>query len=408
MSPGKGYIVRAPQGWSLTNTTSGVYEGTFNGVPNTGLVPVTIQKGAGTMNLIGNPYPSAIDIDLFLTDPANAGIVNGTVYLWTHNTAISSSIPGNSTYNYTSDDYAKYNLTGGITTAIPAISGGVVPDGKIASGQGFFIEAATGLSNGTYTASFKNSMRVAGSNDRFYRVNQMTAANTATNNIVKNRIWVNISNAQGAYNQILIGYLTGATDGYDTLYDGKPMAAGNVLSMYSLIGTEAYSIQGKALPFAVADVVPLGYKTTVAGSYTIAIENFDGLFENQNVYLVDKLLNVTQNLKAGVYTFTTASGTFDNRFEIRYNDGTALATENPISSTVDFTAYANHSQVALHATNTMVSVKIYDLLGREVYNAGSINVRDYKTPVLNLSDQVLIVKAKFDNNAAVTKKVILN
>jgi hypothetical protein len=251
-------------------------------------------------------------------------------------------------------------------------------------------------------------MRVAGSNDRFYRVNQMTAANTATNNIVKNRIWVNISNAQGAYNQILIGYLTGATDGYDTLYDGKPMAAGNVLSMYSLIGTEAYSIQGKALPFAVADVVPLGYKTTVAGSYTIAIENFDGLFENQNVYLVDKLLNVTQNLKAGVYTSRQHRGLFDNRFEIRYNDGTALATENPISSTVDFTAYANHSQVALHATNTMVSVKIYDLLGREVYNAGSINVRDYKTPVLNLSDQVLIVKAKFDNNAAVTKKVILN
>jgi hypothetical protein len=74
------------------------------------LVPVTIQKGAGTMNLIRNPYPSAIDIDLFLTDPANAGIVNGTVYLWTHNTAISSSIPGNSTYNYTSDDYASTTL----------------------------------------------------------------------------------------------------------------------------------------------------------------------------------------------------------------------------------------------------------------------------------------------------------
>jgi len=408
MTPGKGYIVRAPQGWSLANATSGVYEGTFNGVPNTGLVPVTIQKGAGTMNLIGNPYPSAIDIDLFLTDPANAGIVNGTVYLWTHNTAISSTLPGNNLYNYTADDYAKYNLTGGVTTATPAISGGIVPDGKIASGQGFFIEAATGLSNGTYTASFKNSMRVAGSNDRFYRVNQTTAAISATNDIVKNRIWVNISNAQGAYNQILIGYLTGATDGYDTMYDGKPMATGNVLSMYSLIGTDTYSIQGRALPFAATDVVPLGYKTSVAGSYTIAIENFDGLFENQNVYLVDKLLNVTQNLKAGVYTFTTESGTFDNRFEIRYNDGTALATNNPMTSTVDFTVYTNHKQVYLHSTKTMVSVKIYDLLGREVYNAGNIYARDYKTPVLNLSNQVLIVKARFENNISASKKVILN
>ncbi len=407
MVPGKGYIVRAPQGWSMTNTTSGVYEGNFNGVPNTGLVPVTIQKGAGTMNLIGNPYPSAIDIDLFLTDPANAGIVNGTVYLWTHNTAISSTLPGNSLYNYTADDYAKYNLTGGVTTATPAVSGGIVPDGKIASGQGFFIEAATGLPNGTYTASFKNSMRVAGSNDRFYRVNQMTAANPATNNIVKNRIWVNISNAQGAYNQILIGYLTGATDGYDTMYDGKPMATGNILSMYSLIGTEAYSIQGKALPFAVADVVPLGYKTTVAGEYTIAIENLDGLFQNQDVFLVDKLLNVTQNLKTGVYIFTTASGTFDNRFEIRYTDGTALATENPMANNVDFTVYANDKQVYLYSTKTMLSVDIYDLLGREVYQDDNISGRDYKTPVLNISNQVLIVKVRFGNNTAIAKKVIL-
>jgi hypothetical protein len=408
MSPAKGYIVRSPQGWSLTNATSGIYEGTFTGVPNTGIVPVTIQKGAGTMNLIGNPYPSAIDIDLFLTDPANAAVVNGTIYLWTHNTAISSTLPGNNIYNYTADDYAKYNLTGGVTTATPAISGGIVPDGKIASGQGFFIEAKTGLSNGNYTANFKNSMRVAGTNDRFYRVNTTTAANTATTEIEKNRIWVNISNTQGAYNQVLVGYVTGATDGYDTMYDGTPMSTGNVLSMYSLIGTSGYSIQGRALPFAATDVVPLGFKTTIAGNFTIALENFDGLFQNQDVFLVDKLNNVTQNLKLGSYEFTTETGTFDGRFEIRYTDGTALSTNNPLLGATDFTVYANHKQVFVHSTKIIVAVEICDLLGRQVYSAKDLNTRDFKTSVLNLANQVLIVKAKFDNNATVSKKVILN
>ena len=200
------------------------------------------------MNLIGNPYPSAIDIDLFLTDPANATVVNGTIYLWTHNTAISSNIPGNQIYNYTADDYAKYNLTGGVRTA--AVTGGVVPDGKIASGQGFFIEAATGLANGTYTANFRNSMRLAGSNNQFYRV--ASPVNATQTTVEKNRLWLGISNPQGAYNQILVGYITGATNNFDNLYDGKVMAGANVLSMYSPLGNDNLSIQGRALPLPIA------------------------------------------------------------------------------------------------------------------------------------------------------------
>ncbi|RYZ55636.1 MAG: hypothetical protein EOP49_02455, partial [Sphingobacteriales bacterium] len=88
MSPGAGYIVRAPQGWSLSNATSGVYSTQFAGVPNTGTVPVSIIKSTSPYNLIGNPYPSAIDIDLFITDAVNSGVTNGTVYLWSHNTPL--------------------------------------------------------------------------------------------------------------------------------------------------------------------------------------------------------------------------------------------------------------------------------------------------------------------------------
>lgn len=119
--------------------------------------------------------------------------------------------------------------------------------------------------------------------------------------------------------------------------------------MYSLIGNDAYSIQGRALPFATTDAAPLGYKTTVIGEYNIAIENLDGVLQYHDV-LADKLLNVTQNLKTGVYLFTTASGAFDNRFEIRYTYRTALATNNPMTNAKGFTVYANHKQVYLYST----------------------------------------------------------
>ena len=404
MTPAKGYIVRAPQGWSATNASLGVYEGIFTGAPNTGVVPVTIQKGTGSLNLIGNPYPSAIDIDLFLTDPANSGIVNGTIYLWTHNTAISTTIAGNNTYNYTADDYAKYNLTGGVRTASPAITGGAIPDGKVASGQAFFIEAATGLANGTYTANFKNNMRVAGSNGAFFRVTP-TVPNSTT--VEKNRIWLNISNTQGGYNEILVGYVTGATNSFDNLFDGKVIAAGNVLSLYSIDAEDNYSIQGRALPFSDTDMVPLGYKTTVAGDFTISLGSFDGLFQSQDVYLIDKLTNTTQNLKNGAYTFTTDIGTFNERFEIHYT-ATPLAVSNPENDANGVVIYTKGKQVNINSARSITAVTVYDLLGRVIYTEGQINARAFKTPALNASNQVLIVKVMLDNHTEATKKIVLN
>lgn len=402
MEAGRGYIVRAPQGWSTTNATSGVYNAEFNGVPNNGVVSATIQKGTGISNLIGNPYPSAIDIDLFLTDPANANIVTGTIYLWTHNTAISSTIPGNNLYNYTADDYAKYNLTGGVRSANPAITGGTIPNGKVASGQAFFIEANAALANGTYAATFKNSMRIAGNNDQFYR--STTPQPSAL--VSKNRLWVNITNTTGAYNEALIGYITGATNAFDNLYDGKIFPAGNVLSLYSVSGTDNYSIQGRALPFDTNDIIPMGYKTTIAGSFTISLPNVDGFFTNQDVYLVDHVLNVTHDLKAGDYTFTSAIGTFNDRFEIKFTD-TILGTETATFNENGVLIVANEKQVGVRASLPIEEVIVFDLLGRKIYSASDIHAMSFRTPNLTSSEQVLIVKVILDGGYEVTRKVIM-
>ncbi|MGV3696337.1 hypothetical protein [Flavobacterium sp.] len=399
MEPGRGYIVRAPQGWSVTNASLGIYNAQFNGTPNNGVVSAAIQKGIGTFNLIGNPYPSAIDIDLFLTDPANDGIVNGTVYLWTHNTAISSTMSGN--WNYTVDDYAKYNLTGGVNTASAAITGGAIPNGKISSGQGFFIEAATALPNGTYAATFRNSMRVGGNNSQFYRARQPEVATSSV--AEKSRLWINITNDQGAYNQILIGYVTGATNGFDTLFDGKPMQSSNVLSMYSFIGNDMCSIQGRALPFTENDVVPLGYNSTIAGNFTITINSVDGIFDSQDVYLLDRMNNVEHDLKAAPYSFTSAIGSFNNRFEIRYRRN--------LLGTPDFNQHrllltTKNSQLEIEASSPIQSVELFDLLGRKIYKSNNINVPNFVTPVLPFTNQLLIARIKF-TDFEIDRKIIL-
>lgn len=405
MEPAKGYLLRAPLGWNTDGIPfGGRYEGTFTGIPNNGVVPVAIKKGAGNFNLIGNPYPSAVDIDLFITDPVNQTLVDGTIYLWTHNTPIGPA-NSNGQYPYSVNDYAKYNLTGGVKAGSAALTGGVTPNGKIASGQGFFIEAKLSLANGSYTANFRNNMRVASHNNVFFKTAPITAVTNSA--IEKNRIWLNISNQQGAYNETLIGYITGATNDYETLYDGKTMEAGNTLSLYSILGTNTLSIQGRQLPFDDNEIIPLGYKSGIASTYTIEMDHFDGLFLNQDVFLIDRFENVTHNLKTGNYTFTTAVGTFNNRFEIHYKTAT-LGTNPTAANNQSVSIITQGKEVKVKSSETIKKVTVYDLLGRMIYSNDKVNAREFTTNGLIRSTQVLIVKTQLENNYEVSEKVFVN
>ncbi len=409
MNIGLGYIARVPD--NLDFTTPQIIEIPFNGTPNNGIITTPIIKATGgAYNLIGNPYPSAIDIDAFLLDPVNSGIVNGTIFLWTHNTAIRNTVPGNSAiFNYTADDYAKYNITGGVKTANSAITGGVEPTGKVAAGQGFFIEANSALANGNYVATFKNSMRVQGQNNQFYRtvMPQSNVANT-TSAIEKNRVWLHLTNVQGAYDEILIGYVTAATNNFDNLYDGKIFPAGNVVSFYSVAGADKYAIQGRALPFDQNDVVPLGYTTSIASTFTIGIEKVDGFFEDnsQEIYLLDKQTNIYHNLKTAPFTFTSSIGTFTDRFEIHYRS-TSLGNSDFEAS--DASIIKNENHITVKTTNgNLKSIDVFDILGKKLYSKNNINTTEFNTADFNIATQVLIVKVTLDNNQIITKKLIMN
>ncbi|MFN7013357.1 MAG: IPT/TIG domain-containing protein, partial [Bacteroidia bacterium] len=115
MDVGKGYIIRAPFDYDIN--TPATYTASFYGTPNNGTMTTPIVGGAAQMNLIGNPFTSALSASAFILDPANANL-NGTLYFWTHNTPI------NATYQYTGSDYAIYNLVGGTSAATNAGFGG--------------------------------------------------------------------------------------------------------------------------------------------------------------------------------------------------------------------------------------------------------------------------------------------
>lgn len=398
MVPGKGYICRAPYGFPVAAPdTPTPYVAPFNGVPNNGIITLPVTGGASQMNLLGNPYPSALSADAFLLDAANAATLSGTIYLWTHNT------PPNTALQYTGNDYAIYNYLGGTGTNTATSVGGLnfsFPSGKIASGQGFFIK---GLSNGT--ATFKNTMRIAGNNSQFFRMDSPVAIPEPTEP-EKHRYWVDIANTQGAFKQTLVGYVSDATMGLDRLYDGEFVDAGNAVSLYTFSDNTKLSIQGRPLPFDTSDVVPLGYKSTIATEYSISLHDFDGLFVHQNIYLEDKELDIIHNLKTGPYAFATAIGTFDNRFVLRYNE-TALGTNNPVFNENAVIIYRNTDTGFIVNTGnfTMDKLKVFDIRGRLLLDLKNINASQTRFDI-GVANEVLLVQITTTDGIQVTKKVI--
>lgn len=372
---GKGYMIRSANNWPATAT---VFNGQFTGVPNNGIITQSIGLG---YNLLGNPYPSPISSDEFIVDNGFAK----TLYFWTHTAPASGGI-------YPTNNYASYTLLGGVASA----SGGAIPNNKIQIGQGFFINSV-----GAYTAKFTNEMREdAITTTQFFRRGD---SSNPINEDEKHRIWLNLNSKTTPINQILVGYIQGASINIDEKIDGKMLDTSKTM-LYNLIDNNEYVIQGKGLPFTDEDVVKLGLKVVEAGDFEINIEQVDGLFVNQDVFVKDNYTNVIHNLKEGSYTFIAQVGTFNDRFEMIYKK--PLKEEVVTTNTVDILVKNNDLTIQTYHSE-ISSIEVFDVLGKSIYTKSGINNKQFNTNQITVSNQALIVKIQLQNGENVIKKIIM-
>lgn len=432
MEPGIGYIVRAPQSFDISGTKS-LQTVNFIGTPNNGDVSVPITYGTmgpvadftdDKWNLLSNPYPSAISATSFLDNITNKTLLDGTIYFWSHysppQAAFEDPFYGDFVINYTDEDYAVWNKTGGVGTAATSTGGtGTIPDGFIASGQSF-LTLSLGTAPSGNTAIFKNDMRRAladGStynNSQFFRQTNNSTSNKKTEinteaNVEKHRIWLNLTNNSGAFSQILVGYVPGATQDRDRSYDGELMG-GNDVSFYSIIPDVNLTIQGRALPFDENDHVALGYNAAITGELSIRIDHLDGLFDTQNIYLEDKELGIVHDLKDKPYLFTTEEGDFDDRFILRYTDKTLSVKDPAYENTIQvvFTRSNNVLNITNSTTdNTVLAVSLFNIQGKLMskWNVTDKEQTNIKIPIQNIASGVYIVKMK-TSKGNISKKII--
>ena len=273
------------------------------------------------------------------------------------------------------------------------------PLGVLQTGQGFFVQAKTGAS----TLVFNNSQRVADTANQFFRTSASVATSATT--IESNRIWLNMTNATAGFSQSVVGYFTNATVGVDD-FDSKFFNDGPI-AFTSIIANADYVIQGRPVPFDANDVVPMKYIVATAGDYAIAIDHVDGLFSggSQIVYVRDNLTNTIHDLNSGAYTFTSAAGTFDTRFEIIYQ--MPLHVGNPTFNTNQVVIYKNEvNDIVINSGNViMASVKVFDIRGRLLVEKKGLNTSQ-TTMSVGVANEVLLVQITSVDGERVTKKVV--
>jgi len=165
-------------------------------------------------------------------------------------------------------------------------------------------------------------------------------------------------------------------------------------------------IQGRALPFDENDEVPLGFRTTIEGTFTIKIDQADGELTNQAVFIEDKLTNTTFDLRSGPLTFNTAAGTFNDRFVLRYTNKTLGTIDlETLENQVLVSNKNKHIKINSN-TETIDKVAVYDLLGRLLFKKDKVNSNEFSILNLMSNSETLLVKVRLQNGETVTRKIL--
>lgn len=351
MTPGRGYAAY------------GILTRAFAGEVNNGNVSIGVSANPApnvSWNLIGNPYPSGLDVLQFLS--TNSGqLAAPAVYLWDD--------PGTQPYGV--GDYAVRNAGGGT-----AGGGGNTPGPVLATAQGFKVNV-----NSTGNIQFTNAMRSTGNSSVLFRQSE------------SKRLWLNVTHPDGFFNQTLVGFYEQGTAGLD-IFDAPKLNWMSDLSLYSILNDEPYSIQGYG-PFYPEAVFPLGIHLGALNGMdiTFEIDHVDGL-EDNDIYLEDTYLGVFHDLNTGAYTFTGTQGVTNDRFFVHFSTQSVTSIrENEGSAT--FGAVMNNETLVVSSRDDLEGdLEILDMSGRVIFTRGNVllNTEGTRIDMSNVSDGIYIVR----------------
>ncbi len=200
-----------------------------------------------------------------------------------------------------------------------------------------------------------------------------------------------------------MAYIEGATNSFEPRFDAKfPVESSD--QFYSLSDGANLIIQGRGYPFTADDVVPLGMKGFETGTYTMSLQEKEGIFANgQNIYLKDKQTGIVTNLSQASYAFAASAGVSSGRFEIIYKPQTVLAADGSVKETI--MVYRDGSDYVIKSSGKKITgVEVYDSSGKLISESAA-NHTEVRMDGTHWVNSVYILKIN-RNGEIITRKIL--
>ncbi len=369
-------ILNAGKGYRTASTDNGTF--TFTGAPTTGNLNVPISKTGSAYeiwNLIGNPYPSYIRLEDFLT--ANI----------TEFDASTAAI-----YGYDAD-----NSNGSYWTIWNFAYAAANPNTLIAPGQGFFVSSK----DGGGSVSFTSSMQTSGNSDDFI---------AGRNDNIPEFGSIVLSSIDKSFSTDLY-FTNNASLGLDVGYDASHFdGAPSDFAIYSELVNDnnGKDMAIQAINFNEANnntIVPLGVNVSEGEQATISLTDSN---ISANIYLEDVATNTFTLLNTSDYTFTPSSSISDTgRFYLRFDTPSLSTNESNLDTIQVYSDYNNEQIVIKGLLTSKTQVSLFDIQGRQILK-DDLNIRNSLNSLSTkeLSSGVYLVKIS-NNVSSISKKVII-
>jgi len=401
----KGSGIVAPPNIQLQNYV-------FNGKPNNGLINHSgLQIGINNINLVGNPYPSALDANEFIGDNLNA--ITGTLYFWEH-------YPSNNTHILAGyqGGYAARNLVGGVPPVSPALISGLgsslrIPGRYIPVAQGYFVK---GNPNGGQV-TFQNSQRKfvkensINSNEMFRQNNSATNPQNSNDEEIPDnykRLRLGYTGSTNFHRQLLIGFMNeNANDEYNLGYDGEII---DIQPDDSYFQSGSYKLVIQGVGFFNTDAIyPLTVKSSQTGTVNFMIDGLENFDPNQPIFIYDNSNNSYHDIRLTDYSVTIPDGEISNRFSLRFSNSTLSSNDFENNATfIFFNSTENGIEITNNQELEIEEATLFSILGQKI-NHWKVNSSEnsIKLPLKNVETGVYIVKIKTADNNIFNQKVFI-
>lgn len=411
LRPGEGFTMKGVKGNNLneiedrTINPGSLQTYDFRGIPNDGKIELPVLKDQ--ILLVGNPYPSALDLDKFLIENTAS---TGIAYFW------DSKVSG--------DSHSLSDYEGGYGTYSPGVGIYVPPvfikysNGEETGETGLmYTRKISPIAQGFMIKGKTDGKIVFQNSQRLYQKEQTNISEFKSPESITSSLKLKVEVDSAYITQLVLAFREDTTPDEDHAMDARKMDRVPQDVSWD-ISNEAYVINVR--PKKDEELIPLKLILDKESVLKFSVSEMIN-FNPDRLFIYDSKDDLYFGIKTGSLKLTLAKGEYNGRFFISFIEKLPPGVSDPqipegfkgkppniLLNTIDI--FQNNLQEQLEVKilyeTELKEFRLYDLNGKLIFSQNfKGRQKEFQLPTGKLGNAVYIVKINTTDNKELTKKV---